>query len=150
MPNDCAWRQQERCTNDCCRSQERIVPLVISTGDRRLLAKRARSRTLPARVVMRSRIVLMLADGAGVQSIANALHVAGGTVRLWKRRFEEQGPYGLVQDAPGRGRKPALDLEVRRTLRQGSPADGQSLRQRARELGVSASTISRWRRRKST
>ncbi|MGH9237190.1 MAG: helix-turn-helix domain-containing protein [Vicinamibacterales bacterium] len=98
--------------------------------------------------MLRSRIVLMLADGYGVKAVAERLGIAPATVRLWRRRFGESGPEGLLRDAAGRGRKPLLDSETRRSLREqlGAGAD-PPLRERARALGVSVSTVSRWRRR---
>ena len=50
----------------------------MSARDRALLFTWSRSQTLAARVVLRSRIVLMLADGEGVKTIATA---AGGRSR---------------------------------------------------------------------
>lgn len=120
----------------------------MSAHDRTLLFTWSRSQTLAARVVLRSRIILMLADGDSVKTVATALGIVPATVRLWGRRFRESGPSVVLRDAPGRGRKPALDLVARRALRQGSGVeDAVTVRERARELGVSASTVSRWRRR---
>lgn len=122
--------------------------LEISPHDRSLLVKWSKSRTLAARVVLRSRIVLMLAHGQGVGAVADAVGVAHGTVRLWERRFRESGPQALLRDAPGRGRKPVLDSESRQALRHEPGVGGAlTLQQLARKLGVSASTVSRWRRR---
>jgi transposase len=122
--------------------------LHVSPDDRAVLGKWSRSRTLAVRVVVRSRILLMLADGHTVAGIADALDVAPATVRLWARRFRESGPQGLLRDAPGRGRKPLLDSMTRLALRAGvESARGLTLQEHARQLGVSASTISRWRRR---
>ena len=120
----------------------------ISVHDRETLRRWSRSRTLAARVVLRSRIILALGEGDGVTAVADALGIAPATVRLWRRRFEEHGPAGLQQDAPGRGRKPALDLVTREALGKASGVKGAlSLREHAKELGVSAATVSRWRRR---
>jgi transposase len=118
----------------------------ISPSDRALLVKWSRSRTLAARIVLRSRIVLMLADGHAAKAIAERLGVTSGTVRLWKRRFREGGPQALLRDAPGRGRKPRLDATTRQALREGLGHE-LTIQESARKLGVSASTVSRWRRR---
>jgi transposase-like protein len=120
----------------------------LSRHDRELLVRWSRSRTLAARVVTRSRIVLLLGASRSVASAAAALGVAPSTVRLWRNRFLESGPQGLLKEAPGRGRKPVLDPAVRQALRAGADAGGTvSVRRQARELGVSAATVSRWRRR---
>jgi transposase-like protein len=118
----------------------------LSRDDREVIAGWSRSRTLPARVVLRSRIILMLGANRSATVVAAALGVAAATVRLWRGRFLEYGPGGLLKDAPGRGRKPALDLATREALRSGVGV--LSVRRRARELGVSAATVSRWRRRR--
>ena len=131
-------------------SVEKPVVVRLSQSDRALLAGWSRRRTLAARVVLRSRILLMLGAGRGVVSVAAALRVAPATVRLWRRRFLEHGPQGLLREAPGRGRKPALNLATREALVADAQVGGvPSVRTRAGELGVSASTISRWRRRPS-
>jgi transposase len=129
--------------------ERRSLTLTLSAHDHDLIRKWSRSRTLAARVVVRSRIVLMLAHGAGIDAITKELGVAPGTIRLWNRRFRELGPEGLLSDARGRGRKPALSETARETLRQetGIGGDAPTVRERARQLGVSASTVSRWRRR---
>ena len=125
------------------------VVVRLSQSDRALLARWSRRRTLAARVVLRSRILLMLGAGRGVAAVAAALRVAPATVRLWRRRFLEHGPQGLLREAPGRGRKPVLDLATREALVADTQGGGfPSVRTRAGELGVSASTISRWRRRR--
>lgn len=122
--------------------------LAIEPDQHALLRKWSRSRVLPARVVSRSRIVLMRADGLPQKTVARALGVAAGTVRLWERRFVTSGPESLRRDAPGRGRKPVLEASVRQALRVAADdSDHSGVRARARELGVSPSTISRWRRR---
>lgn len=122
--------------------------LEISARARALLVKWSRSRTLATRVVLRSRIILLLAESGSVRSVATTLGVARGTVLLWRRRFIQHGPDTLLHDASGRGRKPVLEPSVRETLRADRKQNGApSGRTRARELGVSASTVSRWSRR---
>ena len=126
-----------------------VVIVQLSRSDRELLARWSRKRTLAARVVLRSRILLMLGAGRGVAAVAAALKVAPATVRLWRHRFLEHGPQGLLKEASGRGRKPAMNPATREAVRAGAEVDGvPSVRTRARELGVSASTVSRWRRRR--
>jgi len=128
----------------------RPTDLGRESAERRVLEQWAKSRTLAARIVLRSRLVLMLADGQPVRDVASMLNVSPTTVRLWRTRFALGGPEGLSNDAPGRGRKPALDAAARDGLRRGFlNGDAMSVRQRARELGVSPSTVSRWRRRDS-
>jgi transposase len=61
--------------------------------------------TAPQRLVLRSRIVLMLADGCPAREIARRLGVSRPTVALWRRRYAEEGCDALTRDRPGRGRK---------------------------------------------
>jgi transposase len=120
----------------------------LSRSDRELLGRWSRKRTLAARVVLRSRILLMLGAGRDVTAVAAALKVAPATVRLWRQRFLEHGSQGLLREATGRGRKPVLNPAAREALRAGHGEKASpSARVKAGELGVSASTISRWRRR---
>jgi transposase len=134
------------------------MPKVGSPGGDRVLAREdwdllrawARSRTLATRLVQRSRIVLLLAEGQRVSDVARSLGISEGTVRLWRSRFQTHGPQGLLNDAPGRGRKPVLTEAARKTLCvPHSDKDLGTVRQQARALGVSAATVSRWRRRPS-
>jgi transposase len=75
---------------------------------------------------------------------ARRLLTTPATVRLWRIRFLQLGPDGLLSDAPGRGRKPSLDHDARQTLLLSNP---RSVRALAADLGVSAATVSRWRKR---
>jgi len=68
--------------------------LPLTPDDRRQLESWARSKTLPARIVARSRILLLLADGAGIHSTAHLLQVGSNTVRRWRDRFLEEGCLG--------------------------------------------------------
>src|SRR4051812_45948681 len=82
--------------------------LAITTEDRRLLEIWTHAHDAPQSVVMRSRIVLLAADGRANRAIAHAVHVSRPTVMLWRRRFEAGGPQALLEVAPGRGRKRAI------------------------------------------
>jgi transposase len=133
------------------KGSTRSAPLVLTPDDRALLDRWARSRTLAARVVLRSRIVLAVADGLPLSAAAQTLTTTVRTVRLWVGRYRRLGPCSLLTDAAGRGRKPALSAEQRSMLLTGDGDRTQvSTRALARTLGVSASTISRWRRRLET
>jgi transposase len=63
----------------------------------------ARSRTEPARVVERARIVTSSRAGMRVSAIARLLHVSEKVVRLWVKRFNANGLAGLA-DKPRAGR----------------------------------------------
>jgi transposase len=74
-------------------------------SNRALLERWARSPSMPQRIVLRSRIVLMRAEGHSSRSVAQLLRVSRNTVALWLKRFNEGGSAALVHDKPGRGRK---------------------------------------------
>jgi transposase len=88
--------------------------LVMSHEARRTLERWVRMPTAPQRLVLRSRIVLMLADGCPAREVARRLGVSRPTVALWRRRYAQEGCDGLTRDRPGRGRKPSPMVESRR------------------------------------
>jgi transposase len=127
-------------------------PIVLGADVRRKLEQQARGRSTPARVVLRSRIVLLAADGLQNKQIAATLKVAPRMVTLWRGRFLAQGIAGLLKDAPRPGRSPAITTEVAATLiaktTQSTPANATqwSTRTMAREMGISKASVSRiWR-----
>ena len=65
----------------------------------------AHSRTEPARVVERARIIWLLHQGERVPAVARAAAVTEKTVRLWLKRFNRYGLVGLT-DGPRSGRPP--------------------------------------------
>ena len=123
--------------------------LVITSEQRRTLEAWVRARTTPQRVVLRSRICLLAADGKSNNAIARQLGTSRPTVILWRNRFKKHGPPGLAEDAP-HGPSPqrlhAAKVKeiVERTLHT-TPADAThwSTRTLAKELGVSHSTVAR-------
>jgi len=122
--------------------------LLNHAEDRTQLEQWVRAATTPQRVVWRSRIVLLGLDGHSATEIAAQIGVSHPTVRLWLRRFANAGANALLHDAPGRGRHPLIDPATLMTrLREAHLVgdDGQptSLRDAAKYLGVSASTV--WR-----
>lgn len=83
-----------------------MTKTALQLGDDRVtLARWAASKTLPARVVLRSRILLALAAGQSARGVAGDLGVNRHTVDLWRQRFLEGGCEAVQRDKPGRGRK---------------------------------------------
>jgi AcrR family transcriptional regulator len=116
--------------------------VVVTSAQRALLQRWARARTAPQRVVLRSAIVLLAADGMPIAAIARRLGTSRSTVRLWCRRFSAGGPPALLCDAPGRGRKPTVSAgALARVLAHGGAR--LSVRQLARRFGTSASAVHR-------
>src|SRR6266571_4977213 len=69
------------------------------------------ARGTPQQVALRCRIVLGAAQGRADLAIASALQVNRHTVKLWRKRFAEQGLQSVWEIAPGRGRKPTYGAE---------------------------------------
>ena len=127
-------------------------PIVLEQDARRTLERHARGRSTPARVMLRSRIVLLAADGLQNKQIATEIKIAPRTVALWRDRFLKFGIQGLLQDAPRPGRTPSIAAatvaQVIEKTTQSSPANAThwSRSTMAREMGISDSTVGRiWR-----
>ncbi|MGA7793704.1 MAG: helix-turn-helix domain-containing protein, partial [Candidatus Acidiferrales bacterium] len=79
--------------------------LVLSPEQREQLEALGSSRSLPAGLVSRARIVLLSAAGKTNLQIARQLGLANATVGKWRRRFLEQDVSGLHDELrPGRPR----------------------------------------------
>ena len=79
-------------------------PIVLNEETRRELEQQSRGRSTQARVVLRSRIVLLAAEGLQNKQIAVTLNVAPRMAALWRGRFIDHGIEGLLKDAPRPGR----------------------------------------------
>ena len=75
----------------------------LSADEATALARLAHSRTAPARVVERARIVWRAHRGEHAPAIAGALGLHPDTVRRWLTRFNTRGSAGLA-DRPRSGR----------------------------------------------
>jgi transposase len=112
-----------------------------------------------ARMVLRARIVLACAGGAGNAGVARDLRVCEDTVRKWRRRYGEQRLAGLAdKQRPGRPRRfsavqraqvTAIACELPAT--RGMPLSRWSSLELACEaieagivVDISASTVARW------
>ena len=122
--------------------------LVLDVELREQLEGLANSRSLPAGLVRRAKIILLCASGKTNLEIAGQLETSDVTVGLWRRRFLAQGVSGLYDELrPGRPR-PISDERiaqlVRKTLKsKPKAATHWSIRQIADETGVSKSTVHR-------
>src|SRR5512138_1397116 len=82
----------------------------IQESDRRVLEHWVRSPTTPQRVARRSRMLLLAVEGLSITEVAAECRVSPTTVKLWTSRFQRDGLMTLQRDAPGRGRRRAVDL----------------------------------------
>jgi transposase len=121
--------------------------ITLSDEHRKLLETWVAAHATPQQVVLRCRIILLKADGMNDIRVAEKLGVNRHTCRLWRQRMLADGPSGLWEVAPGRGRKPRADLAaklIEATL--STKPKGQthwSSRGMAREQGVHHSTVAR-------
>jgi len=126
------------------------VKLTLSETEQLQLASMARSRSIPAALVTRARIVLAAAAGEPNSEIARRLQLTRATVGKWRSRFFEQRINGLYDEVrPGKHR--TIDDErvtelIYKTLHT-KPADGSthwSVRAIAAETTISATTVHRY------
>jgi transposase len=123
--------------------------IVLGEENRRILERQMRGRSTAARVVMRSRIVLLAGEGLQNNQIAALMGIAPRTVALWRGRFRELGLSGLLKDAARPGRKPSIPASVvakvieKTTQSRPANATHWSRSTMAREVGVSDSTVGR-------
>ena len=108
---------------DCTRIDMRRA-LCLSAAERSQLTHWVASRTSPHRIVVRSQIVLLASSELSAGRIANRLHIAPATVRLWTKRFENGGLAAITVEAPGRGRPRGASVTA--TLRCTSSDSGPS------------------------
>ena len=131
----------------------RIAPAITLSPDQRAaLQQQARSRSLPARVVERARIVLLAAQGQQDKQIAATMKTTPKKVSRWRSRFLTLGMAGLERDAPRPGRTPKITASfIRRvvnltTRQKPSNATHWSTRSMATAVGISEASVRRvWR-----
>lgn len=123
--------------------------LVMTEEQRRTIEAWVRAKKTPQRIVLRSRICLLAAEGISHNAIAKRLDTSRPTVILWTNRFRERGLTGLSEDAPHGPSTRRLDAEkvkaiVEATLHT-TPVDSThwSTRTMAEVQGISHSTVQR-------
>lgn len=130
-------------------------PLPLTDRERTELLQVNRQRAVPQSIALRVRIILAAAAGTPNKALARQLSTTLPTVLLWRRRYEEQGLSGILQDLPRTGRPKQIDLDkeaaiVEATMKT-TPKDAThwSVRAMARSQRVSATTVYRiWRKHK--
>jgi len=125
------------------------APVILSDRDRTTLTAWVSARNSAQKIVLRARILLLAAEGKANQRIAEELGTSRPTVILWRERFASGGPTALLDDEPGRGRKPTIAPAkvkqiVEATLHT-TPANAThwSVRTMAVAQGVSPATVQR-------
>ena len=127
----------------------RAPRIELQEADRVTLLRWSRGRSTPARLVLRSQIVLRAAAGRENRDIAAELGVSRPTVGLWRQRFASLGLAGIEKDAPRGGRpsrkRRSVEKQIVESTTQTKPAHATqwSTRSLAKKLGVSASMVQR-------
>lgn len=128
------------------------APVELSPGQRTMLERLARQRSLPARLVERAQIVLRAAEGMENQQIARLMGMTPEKVARWRNRFLEGGIEALKKDAPRPGRTRTItDRWVKKVLEmtlheKPAKATHWSTRTMAAAAGISEASVRRiWR-----
>src|SRR5215211_4146929 len=87
-------------------------PLELTDDERAALDAMARSTSLPHRVVVQAKGLLLAADGVANNEIARRCDMTPNAVRRWRSKFAADGVDGVGRIGPGRGRKPELAPEL--------------------------------------
>jgi transposase len=130
----------------------RVAPrITLSDEDRPILERWAKARSVPARLVLRAKIVLAAAQCQANKTIAQRLGVNRLLVGKWRTRFARQGLAG-IEDAPRGGRPPAAREAMAAkiidwtTQRKPDNATHWSTRTLAKALGTNRNMVNRvWR-----
>ena len=131
----------------------RFPALVLRDGDREELVRRAASRTYGVRDVQRAELVLAAADGVSNREIGRGIGMHYNQVAVWRRRYEEFGLAGLVdEDRSGRPVVYGHDdvLRLVKTVTEPPPDAAtrwtmDALAERMAEHGVPISASQAWR-----
>ena len=92
--------------------------LVLRPEQREQLEGMASSRSLPAGLVSRARIILLIASGKTNLQIAPQLGLTNATVGKWRRRFLEQDVSGLHDEVRSGRPRPISDHRVAQLVRK--------------------------------
>jgi transposase len=98
----------------------------LSAEEEQEIARLARSRIAPVRLVERTRIIALARQGMRAPAIAAEMGIAAVVVRRWIGRFNAQGLAGLA-DAPRSGRPARYTAEEVGELIVASLTDPQAL-----------------------
>ena len=129
--------------------------LTVSDAERRQLMALSRHRSSPRGIVLRINIVLGAAEGLANRVLARRLSTSVPTVLLWRKRFENDGIAGILEDRPRSGRPKRISVEreaaiVEATMKT-TPKDAThwSVRAMAAVQKVSSATVQRiWKKHK--
>lgn len=92
----------------------KVAAVELDDEDRVELERRARSRTMPVRVVKRAQMILLCAEAVPLRQIAALVDISEHQVTMWRRRFLAEGLDGLQdRSRPGRPRRLGHDERMK-------------------------------------
>jgi transposase len=130
--------------------------IILSESEKKRLEKNITSRKTPARLIERSKIVLLAAEGNPNYKIAQYLQIDVNTVGKWRNRYSEKRDIGIAKELPRGANHGGKDSQKQARLRskvikmttQEKPKDAThwSTRSLAKVIGVNHTFVSRvWR-----
>jgi len=128
---------------------EKADALLMTKEQRRTIEAWGRAKKTPQRIILRTRICLLAAEGISRNAIAKRLNTSRPTVILWTNRFQEQGLTGLSEDAPHGLSPRRLNAEKVKAIVEATlhtkPKDSThwSTRTMAKAQGVGHATVQR-------
>ena len=127
--------------------------LILTDSERKQLQAIGHQRSTPRGIVLRINIVLAAAEGLANRVIARKLSTSVPTVLLWRKRYEDSGVVGVLEDQPRTGRpkriSAAREASIVEATIQTKPKDATqwSLRTMAAAQKVSPATVQRiWKK----
>jgi hypothetical protein len=99
------------------RGRKKTFSLALTDEQRAQLQRWQRCATLPAALVRRARLILLLDQGQSVTAACQTAGLAPKNARRWIHRFLAHGPDGL-HDRPRPGRQPVFSPRGRVALGQ--------------------------------
>lgn len=120
---------------------------MLSSEERTKLEEWSLGHSVPHRVVLRSKFVLLAAEGWQNKEIALRLNINRNSANLWREKFLTHRLEGVLRDAPRPGRPRTLTPEqVRRvveTVQHETPLRGTrwSVRSLAKALGIHRTAV---------
>jgi len=94
------------------RGRKTSLSIQLTPAQRQTLLTWQRATTIPAGLARRGRIILLMADGMAIATVAATVGIGRRFVYKWAQRFVEQGLEGLA-DKQGRGAQRGLRQSAR-------------------------------------
>ena len=104
------------------RGRKTALTITLTPEERQTLLAWQRSTTIRSGLLRRARLILLLADGVAITTIAARVGISRRFVYKWVQRFLAQGIEGLA-DKPGRGYQPGRRSRAQPLHEAGDPSN---------------------------